>query len=285
MISYLRVGLIAASLAASVHAQDTGYRRLYVFGDSYSDIGAGYVDGNGPTAVAYLAKRMGLTLVPPQAPGSGAQSIDFAVSGAQTGAGSGHHVKEAWLGYGMMNQVQDFARRVQKREIQFEPDRTLFFIAGGLNDKMLATAVTVANLRQEIALLRTLGAQHVTVALLPTKIPSFADVGLRLNPALIELVRSERAESQSDVWLNHWGSDFDQIIQHPRQYGLTEVVEACAGRTIFDEDPTPKGNPDTFFFYHKGHPSTAVHRQVGDLLYAELTQRLGRKVPESAAQH
>jgi phospholipase/lecithinase/hemolysin len=31
----------------------TRYTRLYVFGDSYSDIGAGYIDGNGPTAVFY----------------------------------------------------------------------------------------------------------------------------------------------------------------------------------------------------------------------------------------
>src|SRR5262245_30264931 len=38
----------------------TRYARLYVFGDSYSDIGAGYIDGNGPTAVAYLGWLMGL---------------------------------------------------------------------------------------------------------------------------------------------------------------------------------------------------------------------------------
>ena len=36
----------------------TRYTRLYVFGDSYSDIGAGYIDGNGPTAVAYLGWLM-----------------------------------------------------------------------------------------------------------------------------------------------------------------------------------------------------------------------------------
>ena len=36
--------------------------RLYVFGDSYSDTGAGYLDGNGPTAVAYLAERLGFRL-------------------------------------------------------------------------------------------------------------------------------------------------------------------------------------------------------------------------------
>ena len=40
--------LLAQSAATS--APTTRYSRLYVFGDSYSDIGAGYIDGNGPTA-------------------------------------------------------------------------------------------------------------------------------------------------------------------------------------------------------------------------------------------
>lgn len=38
--------------------------RMYVFGDSYSDTGAGYVDGDGPTAVAYLARKLGFDLKP-----------------------------------------------------------------------------------------------------------------------------------------------------------------------------------------------------------------------------
>ena len=34
------------------------YTQLYVFGDSYSDSGSGYLDTNGPTAVAYLAEHL-----------------------------------------------------------------------------------------------------------------------------------------------------------------------------------------------------------------------------------
>src|SRR3954451_15514045 len=91
----------SSSAALAPHQFD----RLYVFGDSYSDIGEGYLDGNGPTAVAYLAKRLGLTLMPSNAANSSAQSLDFAVSGAQTGNGSGRKVENATLGYGMQNQV------------------------------------------------------------------------------------------------------------------------------------------------------------------------------------
>jgi phospholipase/lecithinase/hemolysin len=48
---------------------------------------------------------------------------------------------------------------------------------------------------------------------------------------------------------------------------------ACAGRAIFDRDPTPLGDPATYFFYHEGHPSTAVHRVVGRKLFEEIAAR------------
>src|SRR5262245_32049680 len=87
----------------------TRYTRMYVFGDSYSDIGAGYIDGNGPTAVAYLGWLMGLQVVPSTAPNAATKSLVFAVSGAGTGEGEGRQVKDARLGYGMLNQIRDFA--------------------------------------------------------------------------------------------------------------------------------------------------------------------------------
>ena len=162
-----------------------------MFGDSYSDIGAGYIDGNGPTAVAYLGWLMGLQVASSKAANAAGKSLVFAVSGAGTGEGAGRQVKEALLGYGMMNQVRDFAARVKSGEIAFDPQTTLFFLAGGLNDGRRETAITLANLRQELQILRELGGRHFTMALLPTKIPQFAAVGLRLNPAYEQFVREE----------------------------------------------------------------------------------------------
>ena len=110
---------------------------MYVFGDSYSDIGEGYLDGNGPTAVAYLAQRLGFHLVPANAADIADQSLDFAISGAQTGSGTGKKSASCLLGYGMRNQVDDFAAKVNAHAITFDPQTTLFFIAGGLNDRNL----------------------------------------------------------------------------------------------------------------------------------------------------
>ena len=84
--------LAAVAIVAPLVAQSpatpgptTRYSRMYVFGDSYSDIGAGYIDGNGPTAVAYLGWLMGLPVAPSKAANAAGKSLVFAVSGAGTG--------------------------------------------------------------------------------------------------------------------------------------------------------------------------------------------------------
>jgi hypothetical protein len=256
--------------SATTSGPTTRYSRLYVFGDSYSDIGAGYIDGNGPTAVAYLGWQMGLQVASSKAANAAGKSLVFAVSGAGTGEGAGRQVKEALLGYGMMNQVRDFAARVKSGEIAFDPQTTLFFLAGGLNDGRRETAATLASLRQELQILRELGGRHFTLALLPTKIPQFAAVGLRLNPAFEQFVRDEAGAAGLDLWLNHWGAAFDEVMEHPSVHGIVNTTSACAGRAIFDQDPTPVADPATYYFYHDGHPSTAVHRIVGKKLFEEI---------------
>ena len=266
------VGSLLAQ-APSSSTPTTPYTRLYVFGDSYSDIGAGYIDGNGPTAVAYLGWLMGLQVASSKATNVAGKSLVFAVSGAGTGEGAGRQVKDALLGYGMLNQVRDFASRVKSGEIAFDPQTTLFFLAGGLNDGRRETETTLANLRQELQLLRELGARHVTIARLPTKIPQFAAVGLRLNPAYEQFVRQEAGATGLDLWLNHWGAAFDEVMEHPAAHGIVNTTSACAGRAIFDQDATPAGDPATYFFYHDGHPSTAVHRIVGKKLFEEIAAR------------
>ena len=145
-----------------------------------------------------------------------AKSLYSRVSGAQTGEGEGHRTLQALLGYGMMNQVRDFATRVRSGEIHFDPETTLFFIAGGLNDKVLPMETTIANLGQEIVILQGLGrpALHARPAARPNPHPRSA-VGKRLNPAIARLVQQGRAELGVDLWLNHWGADFDEVMDHP----------------------------------------------------------------------
>jgi phospholipase/lecithinase/hemolysin len=245
--------------------------RMYVFGDSYSDIGEGYRDGNGPTSVAYLARLLGFQLLPSNAPDHRGKSLDFAVSGAQTGSNQGHRLGKAFLAYGMRNQVDDFAAQVRNHTIAFDPDTTLFFFAGGLNDSNLPTQQTVANLEGEIKSIYSLGGRHFMVALLPTSIPEFSAVASRLNPALAYIPAELNAQlAGARVSLSHWGPDYDEVMHHAAKYGIKDTQHDCAGRAIFHQDTTPCASPSTYFYYHHGHPSTATHKIVGGMLYKEV---------------
>jgi len=59
-------------------------------------------------------------------------------------------------------------------------------------------------------------------------------------------------------------------MRNPSSYGIANTKDACAGRKIFNEDATPCPKPSAYFYYHAGHPSTAVHKIVGEKLYAEI---------------
>ena len=260
-------------LAAALPLLAQRPERLYVFGDSYSDNGAGYVDGDGPTAVAYLARRLGFELKPATQAGSASDSLNFAVSGARTGRGDGRKVKEALLGRGMLNQVEDFAGRVQAKQISFDPKTTLFFLAGGLNDGRLPSAETVGNLQDEIRKLYDAGARRFRIALLPTAIPGFGEVGKRLNPELSGIPARMRAQLPgAQIALSNWGLHFDEVLLNPARYGIENTKDKCAGRALFNEDATPCAKPSAYYYYHAQHPSTAVQKVVGDKLYEEISK-------------
>ncbi|MDE3105477.1 MAG: GDSL family lipase [Acidobacteriota bacterium] len=257
-------------------AQRQTFSRMYVFGDSYSDLGEGYLDGDGPTAVAYLADALGTTLRPANAPGAEVGSMDFAISGAQTAEGKGVTVAGALIGFGMKNQLEQFTARVRSGAVRFDPSTTLFFLAGGLNDRNLPSPTTVYNLESEIRALYALGGRHFAVALLPERIPAFRDVGVRLNPVLAGIPAELTPQlPDATIVLSHWGPFFDEVLTHPAKYGLSNTTDACAGRAIFHQDATPCATPAAYFYYHKDHPSTAAHRAVGAMLYRELTGSQG----------
>ena len=265
--------LPASATAAHAAPSKVTINRMYVFGDSYSDIGEGYRDGNGPTSVAYLAERLGFKLYPSNDPNPRGKSLDFAISGAQTGSGAPRRIGKDLLNLGMRNQVDDFAARVRSHAIEFDPDTTLFFFAGGLNDRNLATGVTVKNLESEITTIYKLGGRHFMVALLPEAIPDFTDVSTRLNPAIAKIPDELRPQLPgAHVNLSHWGPFYDQVMHHAAKYGITDTTHPCAGRALFHQDPTPCASPSTHFYYHSGHPSTATHKIVGGMLYKEVTE-------------
>ncbi|HEX9200251.1 MAG TPA: SGNH/GDSL hydrolase family protein [Acidobacteriaceae bacterium] len=273
-LSIAAVLVAAATLAAQTTSAPNPhpYTQLYVFGDSYSDSGSGYLDTNGPTAVVYLAQRLGIPFTWYGDPASKGKGLNFAVSGAQTGAGVGRRYPTGeMLSLGMKNQVDNFVTFSKTGDIpKFDPEQTMFFFAGGLNDRGSPPGYTLDNLEAEIETLYHLGARRFMVALLPTKIRQFATAGTAFNPELTKIPDEERAKLPGIRIANsNWGAFMDEVMTNPAKYGITDTTSRCAGRAIHHEDTTPCASPDTHFFYHEGHPSTAVHKAVGEMLYAE----------------
>jgi phospholipase/lecithinase/hemolysin len=260
--------------AATSRAQTTPapnphpYTQLYVFGDSYSDSGSGYLDTNGPTAVAYLAQRLGIPFTYYGDPTSKGKGLNFAISGAGSGAGAGRRYPTGeMLSIGMKNQVDNFVAFTKSGDIpKFDPEQTIFFFAGGLNDRGKPDGYTRTNIEAEIDTLYDVGARRFMVALLPTNIRQFATAGTMFNPELANIPAEELAK-HPDIRIanSNWGAFLDEVMTNPAKYGITDTTNPCAGRNIHHEDTTP----DAHFFYHEGHPSTAVHRAVGDMLYQE----------------
>ena len=297
------------------------YTMLYVFGDSYSDSGSGYRDTNGPTAVAVLAQRLGIPFTWYGDPDSKGKGLNFAISGAGSGAGNGRRYPTGeMLGIGMKNQVDNFVAFSKTKDIPpIDAANTMFFFAGGLNDRgarlpgcpapvrtlpapaaqtpapaaqappapvaqAQPTPMPVAgcepgsytrtNIEDEIETLYAIGARRFMVALLPTKIPQFASAGVQFNPDLARIPAEELAK-HADIRIatSNWGLFLDEVFTNPAKYGITDTKSPCAGRNIHHEDTTPCAAPDAHFFYHEGHPSAAVHRAVGEMLYTEATTK------------
>ena len=264
---------VLCSLAAATSGSArTPYKQMFVFGDSYSDIGEGSPFTNGSTAVAYLARGLGFELTPSNKSTTPDQSLDFAVSGAQTGSDLGWQRGDKRLLFGMQNQVQDFADHVKRGQSRFDPRTTLFFIAGGLNDDKLPTETTVANLTSEVQTLYSLGARHFLIALMPEAIPAFSAVGKRLNPALALIPPQLRPQlPEAEIELSHWGPFFDEVMRNSSRYGISNTADPCETHWFFNLIASTCSTPDAHYYFLPAHPSTAVHKIVGAKLAAELT--------------
>jgi phospholipase/lecithinase/hemolysin len=247
------------------------YTRLYVFGDSYSDTGAGLRYADGPTAVAYLAKRLAIPFTYYGAPDSSGKSLNFAVSAAKTGSGAGKRQSpNDFYGLGMKNQVEEFAALLKSGEVKFDPGATMFFFAGGLNDRGTPPGYTRTNLETEIDTLYALGARRFMVALLPTQIPAFSTAGTQFNPEIARIPAEARVRHPDiRIATSAWGLFFDEVIRHPAKYGITDISTSCADGPTDDAIQPHCPSPATHYYYYDAHPSTAAHKAVGDMLYTE----------------
>lgn len=256
------LGVAVGSLIVT-QAPAATFDTIYIFGDSFSDTGAGFPLTDGGTAASYLADFFGSELTLPDDPSPGTKSINFAESGARV------DVETSDGPTSLTNQVKNLVQLVSDGLATFDPEDTLFFLSGGLNDHEDSPAETVAAAyAAQVQELVSIGAQHIDIALLPREVPPFTDSADFLNPAYRQLVPVlDATYPDVEINLSNWGPYYDDILLNPSKYGITNTTDPCL--PWMDPDGVVCENPEEYFYYWIVHPSDAAHRIVGERLYQD----------------
>jgi outer membrane lipase/esterase len=267
------IAIFALALAAPLHvtAAAPTYSNLYVFGDSYCDVGnifaatgqpgVPYWNGrlsNGPIWVEHIANYLGLPLQPSLAGGT-----DYAFAGAWV-------TQSQDLGGGAIlpsvpMQVQMY---LQAHDGKADPN-ALYFIDGGGNDIVKTTTGSPDALGYQIAvgladseqMLRQAGARHFII-------PNLFNVGL-LPVAADHVAFAKAASASANAWLDRllWFEvklpkvhilriDVDSLMnaiqKDTTHFGFTDVTHPCLTDTLCTD-------PDHTFFWDAYHPTVFGH--------------------------
>ncbi len=268
------------------------YDAIYVFGDSYSDVGnifavttaAGqptppsppYFHGrfsNGPIWVEHVASSMGLPMTPSQLGGT-----DYAVGGAEVTA----PVVE---GGGTIPSVpQQVLLYLSQHGGKADP-KALYILQGGGNDILNATGGSPQQLGFEIALglsesellLRRAGAKNflipnlVDISLLPAGRANAAfaqQASIATNKSLNELLAIEQLLQGIKIRRTDVFSLFQSISSDATHYGFTDIVNPCINAVT----SAVCADPDHTFFWDAFHPTEFGHAFFAVVTEAALSQ-------------
>jgi phospholipase/lecithinase/hemolysin len=277
------LGLAALMLITSITARAAShpaFDAIYVFGDSYCDVGniftatkgavpaAPYFNGrfsNGPIWIDHLAGTYGVAIIPSLQGGT-----DYAFGGAEVTAS----VPEG-SGLTIPSVPQQVVLYLSQHHFKADP-KTLYIMEGGGNDILDATGGSPNTLGGEIAygllssiaLLQRAGARHFLV-------PRLFNVGLlpasqASGNAAFALAASQAANRDLDagLFIESFLPDLhiyridtysllQAIVTDGTHYGFTNVSDPCLNTSV--SPPTVCSNPYTNFFWDIEHPTIFGH--------------------------
>jgi phospholipase/lecithinase/hemolysin len=244
------------------------YNKLYVFGDSYSDVGNLYIAlneqsplpqyypgrfSNGPIWVDHIAGFLGLPLTPSLAGGT-----DYAWGGALVTGPNG-----------VIPSVPDqVAQYLEDHGGKADRD-ALYIVEGGINDIVTSDAQNTEELGSKIALgltkceeqLVQAGARHVLVS-------NLFNVGL-LPVASAKAIFAAAATASTNEWLDrlllrnqglngahifrlNFFRLMDAILKDPTHFGFNNVTSPCISASVCSD-------PDRWLFFDTYHPTEFAH--------------------------
>ena len=286
----LRLFAFAALLSPllTLHAATTPpYDAIYVFGDSYCDVGNIYIAtahgtplsppyyagrfSNGPIWVEHVASAWGLPMTPSLAGGT-----DYAVGGAEvttsvsTAEGTIPSVPEEVVEY------------LEAHGGKADP-HALYILEGGGNDILNATGGSPSALGVKIAtelagselLLRQAGARNflipdlLNVGLLPAaqlNAPFASAATNAVNNALDDLLKLEELLQNVNIYRLPVFSLFESIAADTTHFGFVNITTPCLSGTTVCADP------DHTLFWDAEHPTEFGHSFFAVLVVSRLSQ-------------
>src|SRR5277367_4564675 len=285
--SIAMMAVVLGLASTSARAVTASYDALYVFGDSYCDIGniftatggaepaAPYYNGrfsNGPIWLDHVAGFLGVPLKPYLLGGT-----DYAIGGAWVTE------PQSIPGGGTIPSVPEQVELYLGQHAGKADPNALYILEGGGNDILDTTSGSPQTLGKHIAegladselLLRRAGARHFVipdlfnVGLLPAAAGnvSFAmTASAATDKRLDELLAIEQClEGVHIIRLNVF-SLLNAIETDPTHFGFTDVTDPCLTTAVC-------ADPDHTFFWDTHHPTEFGHAFFAVTLETALPQR------------
>jgi thermolabile hemolysin len=287
--------IIATSIQGTPVAQAGPYSKLYVFGDSLSDIGniASATFGsdpgqyywnnrfsNGPVWAEDLDTGLGL---PALVRSTSSGGTDYAYGGAQTSGTGGLD------GIFIKDVDEQINQLLPKSTTKIDPN-ALYVMFAGANDLINGQTnvnVPVNNLNQDLTRLAAAGAKKFLVANLPllgytprfngnpTTFNSYNALTTQFNTALGTMLDNLQG-SNAGLTIHHLdvSSLFSQAIANPAAFDLTNVTNSAApGLEPSDSSYNTSQivpNPNQYLFWDDLHPTQTVHAELAQFALVQL---------------
>jgi thermolabile hemolysin len=271
------------------------YSKLYVFGDSLSDIGNissatfGSDPGqyywnnrfsNGPVWVEDLDTGLGL---PPLVRSTLSGGTDFAYGGAQTSGTGG-------LDGIFIKDVDEQINQLLPKSTTKIDSNALYVMFAGANDLINGQTnvnIPVNNLSQDLTRLAAAGAKNFLVANLPplgytprfngslTTFNTYNTLTTQFNTALdVMLGNLQAGNAALTIHRLDVESLFSQAIANPAAFGLTNVSNSAApglepGDSSYNTSQIVP-NPDQYLFWDDLHPTQTVHAELAQFALEQL---------------